>query len=120
MRQGRRGEVVSFDQAVATAQGEGERAIHSMTDGTVVGYTTAPRSHLYCPTIIMLGVLFARRASIPMPLFARRPRSLDDPLIALADGLERHAAEIRQLAGQPDAAPKPAIEPGLDDAFDRH
>ena len=42
-----------------------------------------------------------------MPLFARRPRSLDDTLIARADSLDRHAAEIRQLAGLPIGEPKP-------------
>jgi len=43
-----------------------------------------------------------------MPLFARKPRSLNDALIALADSLERHAVEIRHLAGQPIGAPKTA------------
>ena len=48
-------------------------------------------------------------------LFARKPRSLTDALLALADSLERHAVEIRQFAtSTAPSSPPPAADP-LDD-----
>ena len=34
-------------------------------------------------------------------MFARKPKTIEAVLIALADSLEHHAKELRRLAGQP-------------------
>jgi hypothetical protein len=53
-------------------------------------------------------------------LFARRSRSLPDALLAVAESLERHAAEIRRLAGQPGATitTAPPSPPAAADPWD--